>query len=247
MPAYQGRVMTSTVGGDETPSHGWINYDLIASGKLGLHIIAFGGEDRFWLGPEGGQFSIFFKNGDPSTSSTGRRRLRSTPPQGHLKTDNEVTFRHEAKIKNYSDTAFSLRIDRTVRLFDRSRIGEMLGTVLPAGVRAVAYETENVPTNTGEAAWTKQGGLLSVWISHVQALSETTVLVPHVEGDEVVGLIVNADYFGTVPAERLRGRRGHSFSGDGCTAARSACATARQAGTRQLRRHPPTADPRAVH
>ena len=25
----------------------------------------FGGEDRFWLGPEGGQFSIFFKKDDP--------------------------------------------------------------------------------------------------------------------------------------------------------------------------------------
>ncbi|MDP7050136.1 MAG: hypothetical protein QF721_11835, partial [Verrucomicrobiota bacterium] len=25
VPAYQGRVMTSTVGGDEAPSHGWIN------------------------------------------------------------------------------------------------------------------------------------------------------------------------------------------------------------------------------
>ena len=29
VPAYQGRVMTSTVGGDEAPSHGWINYCLL--------------------------------------------------------------------------------------------------------------------------------------------------------------------------------------------------------------------------
>ena len=26
---------------------------------------AFGGEDRLWLGPEGGQYSIFFRAGDP--------------------------------------------------------------------------------------------------------------------------------------------------------------------------------------
>ena len=63
VPAYQGRVMTSTVGAAGSPSHGWINYDLIASGKTGLHINAFGGEDRFWLGPEGGQFSSFFQKG----------------------------------------------------------------------------------------------------------------------------------------------------------------------------------------
>lgn len=220
VPAYQGRVMTSTVGGDETPSHGWINYDLIASGKLGPHINAFGGEDRFWLGPEGGQFSIFFKKGDPFDLEHWQTPavIDTVPYKVTSKTDSEVTFRHEAKIKNYSDTAFSLRIDRTVRLFDRSRIGEMLGTVLPAGVRAVAYETENVLTNTGEAAWTKQGGLLSVWILGMYKHSaETTVLVPYVEGDEAkLGPIVNADYFGTVPAERLRVADGViRFSGDG--------------------------------
>ena len=25
----------------------------------------FGGEDRFWLGPEGGQYALYFKPGDP--------------------------------------------------------------------------------------------------------------------------------------------------------------------------------------
>ncbi|MEC7811225.1 MAG: DUF6786 family protein, partial [Verrucomicrobiota bacterium] len=37
VPAYQGRVMTSTVGGGESQSHGWINYDLIAAGEFGPH------------------------------------------------------------------------------------------------------------------------------------------------------------------------------------------------------------------
>ncbi|MEI7809221.1 MAG: DUF6786 family protein [Verrucomicrobiota bacterium] len=62
-PAWQGRVMTSSAGGDSGLSYGWINRDLIASEKLQPHINAFGGEDRFWLGPEGGQFSIFFAQG----------------------------------------------------------------------------------------------------------------------------------------------------------------------------------------
>ncbi len=220
VPAYQGRVMTSTVGGDEAPSHGWINYDLVASGKYGLHINAFGGEDRFWLGPEGGQFSIFFEKGNPFDLEHWQTPtvIDTVPYEVTEKSDNEVTFRHEAKIKNYSDTEFSLRIDRTVRLFDRSRIGEMLGTVLPSDIRAVAYETENILTNNGEAAWTKQGGLLSIWILGMYKHSEEmTVLVPYIEGDEVeLGPIVNADYFGTVPAERLRVADGViRFSGDG--------------------------------
>ena len=32
-------------------------------GRLEDHIYVFGGEERFWLGPEGGQFAIFFAPG----------------------------------------------------------------------------------------------------------------------------------------------------------------------------------------
>ncbi len=63
VPAWQGRVMTSTSEGDRGFSFGWINHDLISSGKTVLHINPFGGEERIWLGPEGGQFSIFFRKG----------------------------------------------------------------------------------------------------------------------------------------------------------------------------------------
>jgi hypothetical protein len=63
LPAYQGRVMTSTAEGDTGLSFGWINHELIASGKFTEHFSAFGGEERFWLGPEGGQFSVYFKKG----------------------------------------------------------------------------------------------------------------------------------------------------------------------------------------
>src|SRR5512138_1355071 len=62
-PSYQGRVMTSTIDGNKGSSFGWINHDLIASQKPSEHMNAVGGEDRFWLGPEGGQFSIYFKKG----------------------------------------------------------------------------------------------------------------------------------------------------------------------------------------
>src|SRR5260221_1485165 len=63
-PALQGRVMTSTATGDGGLSFGWINHDLLSSGEKRAHINAYGGEDRFWMGPEGGQFSIFFAKGD---------------------------------------------------------------------------------------------------------------------------------------------------------------------------------------
>ena len=54
LPAYQGRVMTSSAEGLSGMSFGWLNHELIASGKSTPHFSAFGGEERFWLGPEGG-------------------------------------------------------------------------------------------------------------------------------------------------------------------------------------------------
>src|SRR5664280_998551 len=64
-PAWQGRVVTSTATGDAGFSFGFINRELLASGKVQAHMNPFGGEDRFWLGPEGGQFSIFFAKDAP--------------------------------------------------------------------------------------------------------------------------------------------------------------------------------------
>ena len=71
-PDYQGRVMTSTFDDKMGPSFGWINRPVIEKGllseearkgQLEEHIYIFGGEERFWLGPEGGQFALFFKPG----------------------------------------------------------------------------------------------------------------------------------------------------------------------------------------
>src|SRR4030095_12802681 len=53
-PEYQGRVMTSTTGGTNAPSFGWIGRAAISARQKQPHMNVFGGEDRFWLGPEGG-------------------------------------------------------------------------------------------------------------------------------------------------------------------------------------------------
>ena len=62
---YQGRVFTSTAAGDSGTSFGWLNYNLLSSGEKKKQFNPVGGEERFWLGPEGGQYSIYFKKDDP--------------------------------------------------------------------------------------------------------------------------------------------------------------------------------------
>ncbi len=225
VPAWQGRVMTSTVedvsaiGKPAAPSFGWLNEELIASGKLGPHMNAFGGEDRLWLGPEGGQFSIFFKPGDPFDLAHWQTPpLVDTEPWPVVEqTADRVSFRRPGRLVNYSGTALEVRLDRTVRLIDRQAAQAHLGE-LPKGIKLVAFESENVLTNAGPRAWTKQTGLLSLWILGMfQPSPETTVVVPYAEGPESdKGPVVNDAYFGKVPLERLSVGAGVLFfSADG--------------------------------
>jgi len=207
-PAYQGRVMTSTTEGNKGISFGWVNHELIASGKAAEHINAFGGEERFWLGPEGGQFSIYFKKGVefkfenwfvPKEIDTESFELVSS-------TKYEAAFKKEMHLENYSGNKFDLTVDRTIRLLDKASINNTLGMSIPENVQSVAFESDNKVTNNGAIAWDKKTGMLSIWIlSMLNASSQTTVAVPYKQGDSAgLGKIVTDDYFGKVPADRLK-------------------------------------------
>jgi len=220
VPAWQGRVMTSTAEGDRGLSFGWINHELIASGELQEHINVFGGEDRFWLGPEGGQFAIFFKNSDPFDLEHWH-----VPPvidteafNIQEKQKDRIVFGKEFHLVNYSNFELTGEIRREVRLLANSEISDHLDVDIPDDVSTVGYTSVNTIVNKGEQAWTKETGMLSVWILGMfQPSLETTVVIPYQAGDEeMLGPVVNDAYFGKVPDERLRIETGHIFfSGDG--------------------------------
>ena len=208
VPEYQGRVMTSTTAGSTGPSFGWINRELIASGETLPHMNPYGGEDRFWLGPEGGQFALFFKGGDPFEFEHWQTPalIDTEPFEFKEQARDSATFEKEAMLTNYSGAQFTFRIERAVSLLGPERAAEVLGVGDLSGVEMVAFETVNTLTNTGASAWTKETGLLSIWILGMFRPSpKTTVVVPFVSGDEATrGPKVNDTYFGKVPEDRLR-------------------------------------------
>jgi hypothetical protein len=208
VPAWQGRVMTSTNGGPEGSSFGWINYDLISSGKTLPHINPYGGEDRFWMGPEGGQFSIFFRQGDPFDLKHWQTPA-CIDTQGwdvSSASRTSVTFSHTASLPNYSGTRFELQIDRRIALLGDSDVKELLGQPKPQAVEVVGFASENSITNVGDVAWKHETGLLSIWILGMYVPSPTTtVIIPFRKGSEAeLGQIVNDSYFGKVPGSRLQ-------------------------------------------
>jgi hypothetical protein len=219
-PGWQGRVMTSTAQGDRGASFGWINHELIASGKLQPHINAFGGEDRFWLGPEGGQFALFFVKGAPFDLAHWQTpaAIDTLPYPVVSQSADSVKVAAQFSVTNYSGTRFDVKVERTVRLLDADATWKKLG-LSPAGkVKLVAYESENTLTNAGNAPWTKETGLLSIWIlGQFNPSPSTTIVVPFKAGPESeLGVKVTSNYFGEIPPERLKvADHVIYFSGDG--------------------------------
>jgi hypothetical protein len=194
---YQGRVMTSAVEASGR-SFGWINRDFITAGRTGTQFDNFGGEDRFWLGPEGGQFGLYFPPGKPFTFDTWQvpAGMQEGAWEMTEATPSRAVFKHTIAMTNWSGTAFTIDVERTVSLVEAPSAD---------GVRTVAFETVNKITNRGKVAWKRETGLPSVWILAMFAPSaDAHVVVPFETGPAAKGTpIVNDAYFGKVPGERL--------------------------------------------
>lgn len=216
-PAWQGRVMTSTARGTAGTSYGWINYDLVKKGiapaaeRQGLekHIHVFGGEERLWLGPEGGQFAIFFKPGEKNYTFDNWQTpalIDTEPFEVTAHTVDRISLRKSGVLRNNSGAEFKLRLERTVRLLDRLALAALLGAKLPEQVAVVGYQTENALINAGTTPWRAETGTLSIWLlGMLKHGPHTVVAIPVRVGDEkLLGPAANTDYFGAVGPDRLK-------------------------------------------
>jgi hypothetical protein len=219
-PGLQARVMTSTAGPPENLSYGWINRSLFESGDTSVHMNAFGGEERFWLGPEGGQFSIFFPKDSAFTFENWRTpRLIDLDAYDLVsQTAQSASFTKTAALTNYSGTVFNIRINREIKVLTSAEVFQLLDARVDSSLMSVAYQTINRVENTGTVTWSKQTGLLSIWLLGMFNPSPgVTMVIPFVEGPLTsLGPVVNDDYFGKVPADRLKVSGGVIFfRGDG--------------------------------
>lgn len=212
-PAWQGRVMTSTCDGLDGMSFGFINREFIEAGKPDLHFANYGAEDRMWLSPEGGQFSLWFKPGAEQNLTNwftapamneGEFQVVSRPR------DPFYRMKRRMQLQNASATDFDLDVTRDVRLLTQDDLVGAFGAAAAGrmandDVKMVAYETVNTISNRGPAM-TKEKGLVSIWmLGMMNCGPKTVVMVPYKAGDEAtLGPVVKSDYFGPVPPERLK-------------------------------------------
>jgi hypothetical protein len=201
---YQGRVMTSAVSRDAM-SIGYVNQKFIAEGKTGTPFDNYGGEDRFWLGPEGGQYGLYFAKG--KTFEIANWQTPHSMQEGEWtvteQSASSVVLTRTVNVTNYTGTSFEVDVKRTVRVLTNQEVlSRMSGVTTLGPVKWVGFETVNQITNKGKKAWTKQDGLLSVWIlAQYNPASDTAVVAPF--ATDAKGDIVNDRYFGVVPSDRL--------------------------------------------
>ena len=205
-PSFQARVMTSTFGGDAGQSFGWLNRPFIATEKEDPKFNNYGGEDRFWIGPEAGQYGLWFKPGDqftlndfktPPGFNSGAFNVNST-------SQSQVDLQKDFTLRNYSGTAFECHVERTIRLINGSEASAAFAVPLPSNLKWVGFESVNRLANAGSAAWHEASGLVCIWILGMfNPLPRGKVIAPFIVGDPAVLGPDISDYFGAIPPERL--------------------------------------------
>ncbi len=224
-PEYQGRVMTSTTEDIEGRSLGWVNNSFIEKGEKDPHFNNYGGEDRLWLAPEGGAYSLWFAPGaeqklsnwlTPAALNDGAFKIASGKDEPYYKLTRQMKFQNAAKAQ------FDLEVSREIHLQKAHHFGKLFGSDAQSALAAsklkmVGFQTINTITNRG-ADMSREKGLVSIWsLGQFPSGPRTYIVLPYKGGEDAeLGPIVNADYFGRIPSERLRiSSQAIWFLGDG--------------------------------
>ena len=214
---YQGKVFTSTTGGGE--SQGYIAYGAFAVDPPAARINAYGGEQRLWVGPEGGPLSVFFPADVPFAHEYWRTPAPIDREPWELASagEREVSFRKTARFASRAGATFDARLDRRVELLDATELRERLGGEVVDELAGVGYVTANALTNVGAEPWTEQTGAPCLWALDMLPAGDSVVVVLPYRGATPATLdTTNAGYFGATPPERLRVVEGAVlFRGDG--------------------------------
>ena len=204
-PAYQAKVFTSTAEGPNGKSFGWVNYKEFALKEPDAHMNGFGGEDRLWLGPEGGKFSLFFKPG--STHVFDNWHTPSAVDKESWKLDSvnskNVVLSKLTRMQNYAGTELQIKLDRKIHILENADIEQILGVKLDTAIKAVGFSTATSITNVGTKAWDRISGAPCIWNLDMFTPSPATVIVVPYELN-TTGTIATTDYFGQIPPDRVK-------------------------------------------
>ncbi|HKO79481.1 MAG TPA: DUF6786 family protein [Chitinophagaceae bacterium] len=203
-PKYQGKVFTSTADGLKGNSFGWINYKAFKD-ELDPHMNGYGGEDRLWLGPEGGKYSIFFKPGTKMEFANWHTPAPFDSETWNLvsSTGKTVSLSKDMNLFNYAGATLKIKVNRDIEILENIAIEKALAIQLDETIKSVGFKTSNTLTNAGDSAWTHQTGAPCMWNLDMFTPSPKTVIVIPYQ-DKASGNVATTDYFGQIPPDRVK-------------------------------------------
>ena len=208
---YQGKVFTSTADGNSGQSFGWIHYKAFTA-AVDPHMNAYGGENRIWLGPEGGRFSLFFNKGAKMDFPNWRTPAAFDTEAWTVLSQNgqSVSLQKDMQLVNYAGTALSLSVRRDISILDGQAIDSLLQLSPDTAIKIVGYQTVNTLTNTGQQEWTEKTGMPCIWMLDMFNPSPATVIIIPYKEDvaDKQARIATTDYFGQIPPDRVKYEKG---------------------------------------
>ncbi len=211
-PAMVGRVMATGLDGVDGGTDSWIYEEQIKKGATtsgpGGQWAAFGGDERIWYAPEGGQFALFFPSEQqnmedylvPEVLNSTRYRLTELAADGR-----SIRFAAPIHLKNIKGTEYDLEVTRRIEVLDDCPYTVGHGDA----VEFTGFESRTWTRNTGDEPITKERGALATWtVGMFPSYPRSIVVLPYRVGPESeLGPAVNTEYFNTdmIPTDKALG------------------------------------------
>ncbi|MCC8426306.1 DUF6786 family protein [Mucilaginibacter sp. UR6-11] len=200
---YQGKVFTSTADGLKGRSFGWINYKTFKA-DTDSHMNAYGSENRLWLGPEGGKYSLFFKPGTKMEFPYWHTPKAFDTEAWKVITANakKVMLTKDMDLQNYAGTQLKIKVDRDISILENAAIEIELGIKIDDKIKAVGFQADNALTNNGSFEWDTKTGVPCMWnLDMFTPSPKVVIIIPY--NDAATAKIATTDYFGQIPADRI--------------------------------------------
>jgi hypothetical protein len=193
-PSLVGRIMGTTATGDRGEILGWVNVPAIEKGMVDPVFNNFGGEERFWFAPEGGQFGLNLGGHLSGWQYYEVQDALNTQPFRVLKKEaNALTMFSRMKLINARSARFDMEVTRTVRILDECPY--VLG--YDGKVDFVGFETINISRNAAAVPVRRTSGALAMFcLTQFLAHPRLVIIVPfHPGSSRLLGSPVRKDYW----------------------------------------------------
>jgi hypothetical protein len=168
--------MCSTFDGNGGSVNAWVNKAVIQRGKVDPVFNNFGGEERFWLAPEGGPFGLEFGKKESNFANyCVQPGMTSLDYKAQTHDEKSVLMEAEMSLESNSGTRFDLRVQRRISLLESCPYTQ----ASRGAVQIAAFQSENAVLNTGTEPWTRERGTIALWcLGQLLEYPHLTIIVP---------------------------------------------------------------------